>query len=268
MFEHLTVRIIEQLSPNAIILSCAYCSGSGSHGSPPCPVCHGAGEIGIVGEAISPLRTCRRCDGRGSVGTPACGYCGGAGCVPAAGKGQLVVAADLKLEFRRAAAAADLERKNAAIKLQIQQATNTTPRIKGAYAPGDSYGVYADIKALILAAKASIFIVDNYLIVDIFDLYVSRAAPSIGIRVLTKTASDPVRVVAAKFAKAGQFELRTTNQTHDRHIFVDEEAWALGQSIKEAAESKPTYLVQLTERALFKVWYEGIWSTATSVVKS
>jgi hypothetical protein len=103
---------------------------------------------------------------------------------------------------------------------------------------------------------------------SLFDLYIERVRVGVDIRVLTDQLRGAVQVVAEKFAKRGQFELRTSRDAHDRHVFVDNRGWVIGQSIKDAAVKKPTYIVELGNPSVLKAIYEQIWSTATSIVKS
>jgi hypothetical protein len=44
--------------------------------------------------------------------------------------------------------------------------------------------------------------------------------------------------------------------------------WVIGQSIKDAARKKPTYIVEHAGAATMKGIYEGIWASAAVVVKS
>lgn len=140
--------------------------------------------------------------------------------------------------------------------------------IKGAYSPGDDYEFYKDLKTIIETAEKSLFIIDNYLDVQLFDLYVERAKASVDIRILTDQLRGPVQAVAAKFSKRGQFELRTSGGTHDRHIFLDSRGWVIGQSIKDAALRKPTYIVELNDPTALRNIYEQVWSTASSIIRS
>jgi hypothetical protein len=141
--------------------------------------------------------------------------------------------------------------------------------IKGAYGPGDDYTFYKDLKTIIETARKSLFIVDNYLDAQIFDLYVARVQAGVDIRILTDQLRGAVQVIATKFSKRGQFELRTSSgATHDRHVFVDDRGWVIGQSIKDAALKKPTYMVELNNATTFRNIYEPIWLTATPIIKS
>ncbi|MGA2186274.1 MAG: hypothetical protein ABSH47_24940 [Bryobacteraceae bacterium] len=141
--------------------------------------------------------------------------------------------------------------------------------IKGAYRPGDDYEFYKDLKTIIGTARRSLFIIDNYLDVEIFDLYVERVQAGVNIRILTDQLRVAVQSVATKFSKRGQFELRTSGgAAHDRHLFVDDRGWVIGQSIKDAALKKPTYMVELNDVTTFRNIYEPIWLTATTIIRS
>jgi hypothetical protein len=156
------------------------------------------------------------------------------------------------------------------LKSIIQELELSIPQaeIKGAYAPGDDYDFYRDLKSIVEKGTKSLFIIDNYLDVQLFDLYMERVNPNVDIRILTDQLRGAVQTVAQKFAKRGQFELRTSRDAHDRHAFVDNRGWVIGQSIKDAAVKKPTYIIELGNPAAHKTGYEQIWSAGTSIVKS
>ena len=95
-----------------------------------------------------------------------------------------------------------------------------------------------------------------------------KVSPSVAVRVLTNQVSDPLRLVAEKYAKGARFELRSSKDVHDRVVFAADRCWVIGQSIKDAARKKPTYIVEHSGAATMKNIYEGIWTSATVVVKS
>jgi hypothetical protein len=156
------------------------------------------------------------------------------------------------------------------LKSIIQELELSIPEaeITGAYAPGDDYEFYRDLKSIVEKGTRSLFVVDNYLDVQLFDLYVERVSAGVDIRVVTDQLRGAVQTVAQKFAKRGQFELRTSRDAHDRHVFVDNRGWVIGQSIKDAAVKKPTYIIELGDPSALRAFYEQIWSAATPVVKS
>jgi hypothetical protein len=52
---------------------------------------------------------------------------------------------------------------------------------------------------------------------------------------------------------------------HDRVLFVDDRCWVIGQSIKDAARKKPTYLVEVTAGQMRNI-YDQLWANATKIV--
>ena len=141
------------------------------------------------------------------------------------------------------------------------------PEIAGSYDAGDEYAFYRDLKTIVRFATNELFIIDNYLDNQTFDVYMENVGPSITIRVLTDTVGSSLKVVAEKFSKRGGFELRSSKDVHDRVVFADDRCWVIGQSIKDAAKKKPTYIVEHSGAASMKGIYESIWAGATTVVK-
>lgn len=144
------------------------------------------------------------------------------------------------------------------------------PEVRGAYDAGDEWAFYKDLKDLMTAAKADIFIVDNYLNTEIFELYAAAVRPGVAFRLLTDQLKGNLEAVARKYAASHSVELRTGPDVHDRHIFIDDRCWAVGQSIKDAAKKKPTYMVELSAglASTMRKIYEDFWGKAMVVVKS
>jgi len=142
------------------------------------------------------------------------------------------------------------------------------PELAGAYEPGDEYQFYRDLKTIVGFATSDLFIIDNYLDSQLFDVYMENVDSSVSVRVLTHQVSDSLRIVAEKYAKQANFEMRSSNDVHDRVVFSDDRCWVIGQSIKDAARKKPTYIVEHSGAATMKQIYELIWASATVIVKS
>ena len=133
------------------------------------------------------------------------------------------------------------------------------------YGPGDALDLYQDLSQVISAAGTEIFIVDPYANEELFSLYLSKVRTGVKIRVLTGSPSSAMRSLAAKFAarQGINFEARHTNQVHDRVIMIDgRDCWVLGQSIKDAAMKKPTYLVPVDAVSDMAKLYEDVWAGA------
>ena len=141
--------------------------------------------------------------------------------------------------------------------------------LQGAFESGEEYAFCRDLRALVQLAKNETLVIDPYLDPQLFDVYVDSLPSTVGIHVLTSTPKSNVLILAQKFATGRpNFELRTeTKDLHDRVLFVDDRCWVIDQSIKDAARTKPTYIVEHSHELMRKL-YQPIWDGATSLVKS
>ena len=137
--------------------------------------------------------------------------------------------------------------------------------IQGHYDPGQQYEFYRDIKAIMALAGADVLVVDAYLGLDMFDLYAQGLNRNTTFRVLTNKLQTDVQTVAQKYAAGGNLQLRTSHQIHDRLIFIGNRVWLIGQSIKDGAKNKPTYVIENDATAMSPT-YEAIWGGATIVI--
>jgi hypothetical protein len=137
------------------------------------------------------------------------------------------------------------------------------PKEEKIYAPGDQYYLYRDLKDIISKARSEVFIIDPYANEEIFDLYLEKVDEDIAIRFFTKGPSKTLITVILKFANKPsiKFEAKSSSNIHDRVIFIDStDCWVLGQSIKDAASTKPTYLIPVGSLIDMKNLYEDLWS--------
>lgn len=151
----------------------------------------------------------------------------------------------------------------AALRLQLPE-----EEIKGVYEPGDQYGFYRDLSSLIATTTKEIFIVDAYLDEDVFNLYVAKVPHSAMARILSNRIGPNVETVARMYASKRPLELRSSAAGHDRAVFLDQRGWVIGQSIKDAARKKPTYMIELEEPLLnaARDIYNTIWAAAAVVI--
>lgn len=148
----------------------------------------------------------------------------------------------------------------AELKLDLPEA-----ELKGVYAPGEEYEFYKDVKHILGLAQKEVLIIDPYIDSEMFDLYASAFPRTVSFRLLSTNTPSVVLGPAKKYAAGGNFQFRSTNLIHDRVIFVDKRVWLAGQSLKDAAKKKPTYIVEHDE-ALMRGVYENIWNTAVPVL--
>ena len=141
-----------------------------------------------------------------------------------------------------------------------------TKEIKGVYEPGQEYEFYADVKGCLESAQQEIFIVEPYPSTELFDVYAQAIPRTVKFRLLpAPNIPADVKTLAQKYAAGGNFSLRTTTAIHDRVLFADKRVWVTGQSIKDAAKKKPTYIIELDEPLMRNI-YESIWQAATVIV--
>ena len=140
-----------------------------------------------------------------------------------------------------------------------------------AYAPGEVYDFFKDLSAVVRSAIKSIFIIDAFLDDQIFDSYISGLPAGVSVRLLTGTKYEVPAKLKPALVKYNQqhgsvAEVKTSGEIHDRVLFIDDlSCWVMGQSIKDAAKAKPTYLFPLPANiATLKLsHYELIWNNAS-----
>ncbi len=136
------------------------------------------------------------------------------------------------------------------------------------YEPGEEYAFYRDLSSLVVAATQDILIVDAYLDEKVFNLYVEKVPAIASVRILSNKIGANVKTVARMYAQNRPLQLRSSADIHDRAVFLDQRGWVTGQSIKDAARKKPTYLIELNEPLLnaARDVYNRIWEAATTVI--
>jgi len=141
-------------------------------------------------------------------------------------------------------------------------------KISGVYEPGDEYAFYRDLSSLVQAATREVFIVDAYLDEQLFNLYVSKVPGGVPVHILSNKIGANVETVARMCAKSRSIQLRSSADIHDRVIFLDQRGWVTGQSIKDAARKKPTYMIELNEPLLTvsRDIHNRIWAVAAVII--
>jgi hypothetical protein len=143
--------------------------------------------------------------------------------------------------------------------------------IAGVYDSGNPFAFYRDLNQLLRSASARVMVVDAYLGREIFDLYLDVIPVSVCVQVLTSirlsaTSLPPdITAVARIFnANRSNLEIRTSSLLHDRLVIIDDRSWVIGQSIKDAAHKKPTYMVEI-EGPEIRTVYDSLWQTSSIV---
>jgi hypothetical protein len=140
----------------------------------------------------------------------------------------------------------------------------------GAFGPGAVYDMLRALRELLASASTDVLIVDPYMDAEIFDAYISAVADSVAVKLLLARSANSVRPAMNAYSKqhATRLEARSSTTLHDRVVFIDRRSsYVLGQSIKDAAKNKPTYLAPLAPDVsrLKLLMYESIWSQASAL---
>ncbi len=138
------------------------------------------------------------------------------------------------------------------------------------FGPGAVYDFFKALREVLASATQSILIVDPYLDDQVFDCYLTAVSPNVVVRLLARKSAAALTWAVAKFVEQTHMavEARSSNDIHDRVVFLDDRScWVLGQSIKDAAKSRPTYLAPLDSNTarLKKEVYENIWVSAKPI---
>jgi len=135
--------------------------------------------------------------------------------------------------------------------------------IGSAYAPGETYKFFADLKEIINQAEHKIMIIDPYFNAKAFDEYLSTVQKGLNIHILADQYLKEIHGYVEKHKEQfdTKVELRKSEELHDRIIIIDDNiGWVMGGSIKDAGK-KATYLIPLDTHivASKKSIYEEIW---------
>ena len=163
----------------------------------------------------------------------------------------------------------DIDRKIQDIELNIEQ-NFLEERI---YDKGSRFDFHIDIKDIIKATKRELFIIEPYVEDHLLEITLKGADNSLNIRVITnsnnmKFSGNFIKLGRMfKGQQKGTFEVRESLYIHDRGIFIDSnEGWVMGQSIKDGAKNKPTYLIKLRNPNKLREIYEGMWKSSKKIV--
>ena len=134
------------------------------------------------------------------------------------------------------------------------------------YGVGDAYKFHIDLSRKLSDVRDNVFIIDPYFDAESFDLYIPVIPAGVKVRILLKNPDGPFMTVFRKFRakEPANLEVRVSRDIHDRVLFIDDKCWAIGQSIKDAAMKKPTYVI-LSEGSDMNEKYDPIWEEAENL---
>lgn len=157
-----------------------------------------------------------------------------------------------------------LHRAIADLELQVPNKKQVT------FAAGEVYDFFKELNGVIESAEKSIFIVDPYLDNTVFDHYLNSKKGDVKVRLLLNKNASNITTASKKYIQqyGDVLEVRKSSKIHDRIIFIDGYVcWVIGQSLKDAAKAKPTYLVPLSPDVVPEKLanYDSIWDQANKI---
>ena len=157
-----------------------------------------------------------------------------------------------------------IQRAIADLELQVPDSIST------AFSAAEVYDIFRALNEVISSAEKTIFIIDPYLDDSVFDHYLTARKPEVSVRLLVTKKADKLKPAVRKYISqyGSVLEVRKSRDVHDRVIFIDSYVcWVLGQSLKDAAKAKPTYLAPLSPDVIPAKLkdYEDIWAEANEI---
>lgn len=143
----------------------------------------------------------------------------------------------------------------------------TATALSMAVEPGMVFDYFDGLRKIVERAGADLLFVDPYLDADFVSRYLVYAHPGISIRLLAgqKKLATLLPAVGAFAKQSGtKVAVRSTDQIHDRFVFVDgKECYQSGASFKDGANKTPTTLTQITDAfQAMQQTYEKLWAAA------
>jgi len=124
------------------------------------------------------------------------------------------------------------------------------------------YDAYKGIQNIIISARKELDIIDPFVDDSIFELYLYDVHPNVNIKLITRNMYGKFKEVAKRFKiQKPNFEIKTSNEVHDRYLIVDDRVWVIGQSLKDAG-MKPLYIVELHDKYTVLDLFKKLWNRA------
>jgi len=135
------------------------------------------------------------------------------------------------------------------------------------YEKGGAYDIYKDLKDIFQSANTEIFLIDSWVNEEIIELYLDKIKNGVSIKLLTHKPQGNFITVAKKFKNKPniKFEVRQSSDCHDRLIFIDNDCYLSGQSLKNAGD-KPTYLELTRDSKIYRKIWDNLWATSKIII--
>jgi len=138
--------------------------------------------------------------------------------------------------------------------------------VSTAIGQGMVFNYFDEVRKIISSATKDILFVDPYLEAEFVSRYLPYIPSNVRIRLLASKRLDQLIPAVETFSKQNNIsiEVRSTNNIHDRHFFIDGiSGFQSGASFKDGAVKAPTGIIQITDAfpAVQKT-YEDMWEAS------
>lgn len=142
--------------------------------------------------------------------------------------------------------------------------------VGSAYAPGEIYKFFADLKTIVNGAQSDIFLIDPYFDGEAFNNYLADVSNGIKVRIFANKHAQEVKTYIGKHqAQYGSnIKIKKSKKLHDRLVVIDRtDCWITGGSVNHAGNKSPAYLIPVgTEIAKDKLKiYDDIWNASQEI---
>ena len=134
------------------------------------------------------------------------------------------------------------------------------------YKVGEQYDVFKDLRDIVSKATSEVFIVDAYTDESLYELYVDSISIKVPVKILTKKPTGKSISIGTMLKQKRPLEIKQNNSIHDRLIFVDDNCWILGTSIKDAAKNQPTVLMKINAHDDLYKLYHNYFDNGTTII--
>ena len=154
------------------------------------------------------------------------------------------------------------------LKLALQLSCNAD--IGKAYAPGDVYRYFSDLKSIVKEAQSEIFLIDPYFNGEAFDSYLADVGSDIGVRIFSGKPAPEVKLYVDKHRAEfnTNMEVKRGKKLHDRLIIIDRtDCWITGGSFAHGGQRSPAFLIPIDTKITNDklAIYEDIWNNTQNM---
>jgi hypothetical protein len=121
------------------------------------------------------------------------------------------------------------------------------------------------LRAEFAGAKSQVLIADTYVSDVIFDIVLDVIPTTTTVKLIYGRSLGSFDTRSFRFAKQfTKYQVRKHNHFHERFVIIDDKAFVIGPSIKDATDNAPALVVALgsKEKSLLVLFFNELWAKA------